>query len=314
MNASGAIIILNWNGADETLACLRSLAAQDLSDWQVIVVDNGSADDSVARVRSAFPAATLLATGQNLGYAGGNNVGIHHALGQGAAHLCILNNDVVLAAGALQAMLDVLVRHPDAGVVTPLVAQQGKPPLVWALGSRMEWRTGSVSRVAAGERIEAWQGRDEFAVEIASGAAMLVRRAVFEQIGLFDEAFFLYYEETDWCLRAQMAGHAIYAAPSAVAWHHVSAALGADSPVVDYYMLRNHLRLIDRHATGSGRARLWTRIVLRNLATIGAYTLKPPRVARRAHRNARLCALRDAFAGRWGKMGDDVEQCCQGVR
>ncbi|MFZ1768918.1 MAG: glycosyltransferase family 2 protein, partial [Caldilinea sp.] len=139
MNASGAIIILNWNGADETLACLRSLAAQDLSDWQVIVVDNGSADDSVARVRSAFPAATLLATGQNLGYAGGNNVGIHHALGQGAAHLCILNNDVLLAAGALQAMLDVLVRHPDAGVVTPLVAQQGKSPLVWALGSRMEW-------------------------------------------------------------------------------------------------------------------------------------------------------------------------------
>lgn len=139
---------------------------------------------------------------------------------------------------------------------------------------------------------------------------MLVKREVFERVGLLDESFFLYYEETDWCLKARQAGYRILAVPSSVVWHKVSATLGVSSPIIDYYMLRNHLRLIGRHWSGVRRPYLLVRTVARNLATIAAYTVKSRRGTRIPNRNARLLALRDASLRRWGKMEPDVVKVC----
>ncbi len=310
MTPEVAIIVLNWNNAPETVACLRSLQRLQGPCPQVIVVDNGSGDGSVQAIRQTFPDVLLLETGENLGYAGGNNYGIRYALAQGAEYICILNNDVTVAPSFLRPMLAAFQSHETVGVATPLIAETAEPERTWELGTTLNRRTGIVSRLHGGEPVSALQTLAPFAVDIASGAAMVVRREVFERVGLLDEGFFLYYEETDWCLAVRRAGYEILAVPSAVVWHKVSATVGQTSPLTDYYMLRNHLRLISRHWSGPARWRLLASTTLRNLLTIAAYTAKPHGGRRLPHRNARLLALRDAALRRWGQMGPDVAAIC----
>jgi GT2 family glycosyltransferase len=307
MSIRVTIVVLNWNNGPDTLACLSSLFALAYPACDVLVVDNGSTDDSVARIRAAYPNVTLIETGANLGYAGGNNAGIRHALAHGTDIIGILNNDVTAEPDFLAPLLVALDSRPDIGVVTPLVAERSDDGgRVWALGSTVDQGTAAVSRNHAGEPAASWREQPSFDVDVASGAAMLIKREVFERAGLMDEDFFLYFEEVDWSLAVRRAGCHILAVPASVVWHKVSATLGATSPVVDYYMLRNHLRLIGRHWHGLQRGRILLRTVLHNLATITAYTVKTWRGQRLPSRNARLIALRDALLGRWGKMGTGV--------
>jgi GT2 family glycosyltransferase len=307
-----AIVVLAWNQRSLTLDCLDSLVRVNYPAGQlrIIVVDNGSIDNTVDAIRSGFPAVTVIENGENLGYAGGNNIGIRHALALGAEYVCVLNNDVAVRPDFLVPLVDALKKNDDVGLVTPLVAEMSHPDHVWALGGAVDGGTGEVSRLHAHEQVRDWHMRLSFAVDVASGAAMLAKHQVFERAGLLDESFYLYYEEIDWCLRVRRAGYRILAVPSSVVWHKVSATLGQTSPVIDYYMLRNHLRLIARHWSGASRLRLLTRTVVHNLVTIAAYTAKPHGRNRLPHRDARLLALRDAVQGRWGKMGPDVEAAC----
>jgi GT2 family glycosyltransferase len=307
-----SIIVLTWNQRDLTLDCLESLADLDYpaNRLEILVVDNGSVDGTVQAIRSSFPDVCVLENGENLGYAKGNNVGIRQALAQGVGYVCILNNDVTVAPDFLIPLLAALEGFDGAGVATPLLADMANTDRVWALGAAVDRRTGTVTRLHAGTQVHDWKVDGSIEVDVASGAAMLARRQVFEDVGLLDEAFCLYYEETDWCLRVRRAGYRILAVPSSVVWHKVSATLGQTSPVIDYYMLRNHLRLIGRHWSGFRRLWLLARVALRNVVTIAAYTAKPRGGRRLPHRNARLLALRDAILGRWGKMGPDVESVC----
>ena len=308
MQPEVAIVVLNWNNAGDTVPCLDSLAQLEYPIPQIIVVDNGSTDDSAVRIRAGFPGIPLLETGANLGYAGGNNVGIRQALVAGAAAVCILNNDVTVEPGCLAPLLAALQSGPDVGIVTPLVTEQGDASRVWALGSAVNWRTAEISRLHIGEAVVAWRQREPFEVEIASGAAMLVKREVFERAGLMAEDFFLYYEEVDWCLKVRRAGYRILAVPASVVWHKVSATLGATSPIIDYYMLRNHLRLIGRHWRGIDRWRVLATTVMRNLITVAAYSVKSHHGKRIPSRDARLLALRDAALGRSGKQEGVLRQ------
>ena len=301
-----AIIVLNWNNAPDTIECLRSLEQSDAATAITIVVDNGSTDNSVQAIRQTFPGVKLLETHHNLGYAGGNNVGMRFALSHDAEYICILNNDVTVAPDFLAPMVDAMVAN-DVGVVTPLVAFAAQPDMVWALGSAVDRKTGIVTRQHAGQAVAVLKFHPPLDVDIASGAAMLIKSAVLERVGYLDEAFYLYYEETDWCLQVRRAGYRILAVPASVVYHKVSATLGQESPIIDYYMLRNHLRFITRHWSGSARWRLISQTVLRNLITVAAYTVKPRGGQRLRSRNARMLALRDALLGRWGKAGSDVE-------
>lgn len=297
-----AIVVLNWNNAPDTLACLESLTEVTYPHAEVVVVDNGSDDSSVAVIRQRFPSLVVLEAGANLGYAGGNNVGIRHALSQGSGLICLLNNDVLVAPGFLEPLVQACGGPAGPAVSTPMICEAVQPERIWALGAAVDRRIGSPIRLHAGEVSTEWIGMPPYEVDFAPGTAMLVPCRVFEAVGLMDEAFFLYFEEMDWSLRARRAGYRILTVPSAVIWHKVSATLGQTSPVVDYYMLRNHLRFVARHWSGLARWHLIGRIVARNLATIAAYSVKPHGGQRLPSRNARLRALRDALLGRWGKM------------
>lgn len=306
-----AVIVLNWRNARDTVRCLESLVGIQQGICQIIVVDNGSEDDSVWTIRNAFPTLTTVELQTNLGYAGGNNAGIKLAIERGAEYVCLLNNDVTVTHGFLNPLLSVLDANPNVGIVTPLIANEGGgDPPIWALGANLNFRNGTVTRLHTGEPVSALVSVAPLLVDVAPGAAMLVRSKVYEDAGFMDERYFLYYEEIDWCFRLRSHGIRIMAVPGSIVYHKVSATLGGNSPVIDYYMTRNQLHLIRRHWSGAAQGSLWWRTVLRQLIVATAFTVKSQRGLRIPNRNARLFALRDALLDRWGPMGDDVKAAC----
>jgi GT2 family glycosyltransferase len=302
-----AIIVLNWNNAADTLVCLESIKSIAYSKTIIIVVDNGSTDDSVSVITAAYPDIVILQAGENLGYAGGNNLGIRFALSQDASFICLLNNDTIVPRDFLDSLVSAFLGRPDLGIATPLIVEMDNPDCVWSAGAILERHKGLVERLYSGTAVSTLRDAEPFQVDVASGSALLIKRDVLVKVGLMDKDFFLYYEEVDWCLRAQAHGYHTMVVPSSVVLHKVSASLGSNSPIIDYYMLRNQLRLITRHWFGLPRLCLLIRVILRNLVTIAAFTVKNHNGCRLPHRNARLLALRDAVLGRWGKMGPDVD-------
>jgi GT2 family glycosyltransferase len=306
-----AIVVLTWNQREVTLECLASLAELEYpaEKFEIIVVDNGSRDGTAAAVSERFPQVTLLVNEENLGFAEGNNVGLRHALEGPAEYVMLLNNDTVVDRQMLVRLLDVMERHPEAGIVGPKMLYFDRPDLIWSAGNRIDWRLGRSIRLQA-EEPDTDDNEAPAAVEFITACGILLRRRVIEQIGVIDPRFFIYYEETDWCMRARRAGWSILYVPAARLWHKVSATMGTGSPATDYYMQRNVLLFLARNRHGPGKYVSIGLAAARNLLAVAAYTVKPHDGGRIANRNARLLALRDAALGRWGQMGPDVARAC----
>jgi len=297
-----AIIVLNWRKPAETLACLESLAHITYPNAHIVAVDNGSGDDSVARIRQHYPAITLLETGANLGYAGGNNVGIRWALEHGADYTLILNNDVVVAPDFLEPLVAIADQRPHRVIATPIICEMGRPEIIWTLGSDIEWRTGAPRLRHASERRAAWQDAPPQEVVFAPGTALLAPRTAWERVGLMDEAYFLYYEETDWCFHAVHAGFRMVAVPASVVWHDVESAGARTSPAITYYMTRNALRFLARNFVG------WQRLRGQALVMIDAawHSLGDLRLGQRLRARARWRGMADYLAGRFGPLSYEV--------
>jgi len=300
INQPVGVIVLNWNNPDETICCLSALL-ESFDFHQIYVVDNGSIDDSTTRIKDLFPNVILIETGNNLGYAGGNNVGIKSALQAGVDYFFIVNNDVIVHHESIDKLLAIIQADSSTGIVTPLIIGVDEPEIVWSLGGKINPTDGSISRLFAGEPLDRFRHQAPFDVDVAQGAAMLVTRSVIESIGLMDEEYFLYFEEADWCVKANKAGFAIKAVPEATVTHKVSASLGITSPVIEYYMTRNQLRFILQHWHGIWKLRALCRYVSRTLLAILAYTVKSHAGKRIPNRNAKILGLRDAVFGHWGK-------------
>jgi len=306
-----AIVILTWNQRDLTLDCLASLAELDYpaGRLQIIVVDNGSVDGTAQAIREHYPSVTVLENGENLGFAEGNNVGMRYALEGDAEYIMLLNNDTAVHPSMLNELLVVIEPDPTVGIVGPKMLYFDHPQVIWCAGNQIDWRAGETIRLQA-EQSDNSLGEQLREVDFITACAICLRRQVIEQIGLLDPRFFIYYEETDWCMRAQAAGWRILYVPRARLWHKVSAAMGPTSPATDYYMNRNVLLFLAKNQRGLPRWRSLVLAAARNLLAIAAYTAKPHGGQRQPNRNARLLALRDAVLGRWGKMGPDVTALC----
>jgi hypothetical protein len=262
-------------------------------------------------VRGKYPDVTVLENGENLGYVGGNNAGIEYSLQGDARYIMLLNNDTALDPTMLDELIALMETRPEVGITGPKMFYFDEPTTIWCAGNRIDWRTGESVRLQAEEADNAV---DEEAreVDFITGCAICLRREVIEQIGLLDTRFFIYFEETDWCARARLAGwHTIYV-PRARLWHKVSAAMGASSPATDYYMARNNLLFLFKNRRGLKR--IWSLgwSVTRTIRIIGVYTVKNRTPERLRSRRARQMALRDALLQRWGKMGPDVAEVCYG--
>lgn len=230
-------VILNWNGWADTIECLGALRTCKYPDLTIIVVDNGSTDDSIVRIKSAYPDVLLLESGSNLGFSGGNNIGIRHALGHGADYVWLLNNDARPAPDALYALVAKALSDSDIGAVASICYYSDEPSKVQA------W---------AGSRVNLWIGYGRLCTQphgddwfhSLNGTSMLVRRGAIEDVGLLDEGFFLYWEDTEFCLRLRRNGWRIAAAPDSRVLHKVNASTGGNKIVLDRYQTASGLRLL----------------------------------------------------------------------
>lgn len=261
---SVGIVILNWNGIDDTLECLRSLGDLAYGNFVVVVVDNGSSDDSVLRLRKCktpFP-FELIETGQNLGFAEGNNVGIRRALSQGAEYVLLLNNDTVVDPGMLGAFVRAAQAHPDGAIFGGKIYYFDRPSTLWYAGASWQ-REGQYFLHDGIDMVDDGAAFEQVAeTDYASGCAFFMRASALQTIGLLDAEFFLTYEESDLCYRARAAGFKVLFVPDAKLWHKVSVSFGGvDSPLQLYFYSRNVLLWAERHLS---RREYWS--VLRKTA------------------------------------------------
>ena len=250
-----ALIILSFNHVEDTIECLQSVCPTKPATADVIVVDNASESGTVAEIRRAFPDVQIIELQRNMGWAGGNNVGIRSALKQGYDLICLMNNDLVFCNGALRNILQV-AQNIEPCLLHPHLYYYGEP---------------DKQQLGPPQQSEPISGHDDlYALNFAYGACLIIHAQIFHSIGLIDERYFLQLEETDFYLRAIKAGFRSLCYANARVLHKESVSLGGkQSPVKIYYMIRNSLLIIEDHAKGivdgaTGLRRfIWT---LRNLA------------------------------------------------
>lgn len=320
-----ALVILNWNGLNDTLECLESVKKIDYSNFEMIVVDNGSTDGSPAEIRKQFPNVIVLETGKNLGFAEGNNVGIRHAIANGADYLFLLNNDTVVDSQALNAFLKVSHLYPAAGVFGAKIYYYSEPDRIWFAGG--QWNRETLEFIHVGEKKIDNAADYETICEsdYACGCAMFVKRAVIEKIGLLEPQFFLTFEETDWSFRAVRAGFQCFFVPKAKVWHKISASFGGEtSPLYSYFITRNKLLWARRHLALSGRLPLHLKLYISLIPSFKISKDLNSNFLRRLYwalrkyieefrlllndtnYRAKLYGIRDYFVGRFGDCPDDV--------
>lgn len=244
---SVAAIVLNYNGREVTLQALASLGTVDYPSFEVVVVDNGSTDGSYEAIAAAFPGVVQVRTEENLGPAGGANLGIRHALDRGHDYLLILNNDIEVAPDMVTEMVRVAESDPSIGLVGPKSYYHADPNRIWAAGGRISFREAATKERGTGELDRGQYDRDE-ETGYVNGCAQLVKRAVFEEVGLWDPLYHLCFEDADFCLRARRRGWRSAYAHRARLWHMVSVSTGGYVPSKTYHSARSTAIFIRRHA------------------------------------------------------------------
>jgi GT2 family glycosyltransferase len=234
-------VIVNWNGAEHTIRCLDALRQIAYPGLAIVVVDNGSADDSVQRIRAVHPKTTLIEAGKNLGFAGGNNIGIRKALAGKAQYIWLLNNDTVPDPAALAALVRKAGTDPQIGAVASVCYHADAPSTVqaWA-GARVNLWTG-YGRITTVPRPDRW-------FHSIYGASALISAAALRDVGLLDEGFFHYWEESELSLRLLKRGWLLAAAPDSRVLHKVASSSGKRNPILDRYFTASGLRILHLHS------------------------------------------------------------------
>lgn len=288
------IVILTYNGWANTADCLNSIARASYSHYHIIIIDNGSTDETLGALRTHYPDVTVIENHANLGYSQGNNIGVQSAMTLGADYVLLFNPDVVIAPDSITLLVQAAEKNPDAAFLGPTIYHFDEPNVIQSAGGRVHgWQFGhramnvpDIGQFTVAEPVD-W----------VTGCAILARCRAIEHIGLLDLDFFLYSEEVDWCLRAREFGYQIFLVPQSHVWHKGVQRNYSPSPLVTYYSARNELLLLIKHH--AGMMPLLTAI-LRHLRTLVSYTVRPRWRSRRQHRDALAIALLNFAQGRFG--------------
>ncbi len=294
-----SIVIVNWNGKNDTLACLATLEKIHKANIElaVIVVDNGSTDDSRVVIPRLYPWVKLSPAGKNLGFTGGSNVGIHEALKAKADYVWLLNNDTLVDKNAL-ALLNVF-SDPTVGIAGSKIyfaaghefhrdryTKEERGRVLWYAGGLIDWQNMYASHQGVDE-VDQGQFDKIEETSFITGCSMMISRRVFERIGVLDKHFYLYLEDLDFCLRAKKAGFKLMYAPNSKIWHVNAGSSGRPgNPLHNYYLTRNRLIIGLRYAP------LHTKLALGKEAV--KFLLGSDQIKRRA--------VMDFILGRWGKQ------------
>jgi GT2 family glycosyltransferase len=240
------VVLVTWNHWDATARCLAQLVGVDYANCGIVVVDNGSLDGTPDRVEDLYPQVQLLRNPCNLGFAAGCNVGLRFALEQGADYVLILNNDTVPPRDIVSRLVAGAVSLPSAGIMTPLASCVGGSTRGWPTAGFCHRWTRDYVRI----RAEQLRVRRPLAVDYVFGTAMFLRREVLESVGLFDERYFMYYEDMDFCLRARCAGFQLFVLPDVQVLHEGEASTEDQPARRYYYKARSSVLFFRAHTSG----------------------------------------------------------------
>lgn len=260
-------IVLNWNGGNDTYRCVSSLQKTNNPnfDHKIVVVDNNSSDNSINLIKGCtwLVPVEIIHNDNNLGYAGGNNVGIRHALDNNADYIFILNNDTIVDRNLFSELLEAANMHPKSGVLGAINLFMENPNIVSFNGAQWDNSALCFHYPDEGENISSIPGTPH-PTDYICGAAMFFKAEVARKIGLMDERFFLTWEESDWCFRARNSGYECTMVPKAKIWHSVAASFsGESSPLRVYFTIRNRLLWAEKNLTTSARVRMFVKTVFK---------------------------------------------------
>lgn len=271
-------VVLNWNLALDTAECIRSMERAGLPLQQMVLVDNGSTDDSLEYLhRTLDDCITYASLKENLGFAGGTNVGIRTALDMGAEWLLLINNDTLVSPSFFRYLAKAVEERPSWRLISPLILYADEPEIIWSMGDRRIGGTLLTRPILRDRRVP-----DDLTTYLEADSlnacGLLVHRDVFNRIGLFDLTYFMYAEDADFCWRAQQAEFQLGIATQARMWHKVSRSTGVHHPQSRYWRIRNQILFYRKHGRNIQVPLLFLFTVLRTI----------------------LMAGRDVFAGRFG--------------
>ena len=296
MSVRTIAVVVNFRTPESTVRAVRSLRASQVGPTEVVIVDNASGDDSL-RHFEALAGVTVVTSPRNDGFSSGCNLGIKWALAHGAARVFLLNSDAEVAPDAIHRLGAALDIHTHLGIVGPAIVRRGGTGLIESLGISYNSATGRMWNLGSGSAVRP-------AVEIAAvagvtGCAMLIRREVFEAVGVFSEEFFFGLEDLDLCLRARRAHWESACVPAALVLHEGGASIGAESPRRLYFGARNHLLLARRASpSSSGLATAGRTAFI--VALSMAHAVRAPGGTLRSRLHAVARGTRDYFEGRFG--------------
>lgn len=243
-----SIITINYNQLQYTCELLESLRRATYKNIEVIVVDNASKENPKPVINQRYPEANVIVSPVNLGFAGGNNLGIKAAKGK---YLFFLNNDTEVDPGTFEPLIHLFETTPEAGIASPKILYHNSDETIQYVGSsRINPYTGRNQREGFKQK-DRGQYNTLRMTDLAHGAAMMVPRHVIEKAGLMPALFFLYYEELDWCETIKNLGYKVYVVPASKIYHKESMSVGKNSTLKTYYMTRNRLLFMRRHTYGT---------------------------------------------------------------
>jgi GT2 family glycosyltransferase len=303
ITAGIAAVVLNYRAADDTLLAVQSLRASRRRPNDIIVVDNDEHGTAQAALSSLAPHIVYMHAPVNLGYSGGMNLGIREALRRGADRVLLVNSDVVLPPDCLERLEEALDSAPSVGIAGPVVVARSDPDRFATLGMSYRPASGRMRHVGFGRRVDGRLLAATAPVDGVAGCVMLVRRDVFDAVGLFDDDYFFSFEDLDFCLRARRAGFSTVLAGLATAHHEGGRSIGARSPRRLYFGARGHLLLARRAGPPTSRlcsAMRTTSIVMLNLA----HAVRSSGAPLPTRLGAVARGVRDYFVGRFGPDRD----------
>ncbi len=239
------ILILNWNGWQDTVECVDSCRNLDYPNFRIVMIDNGSTDDSEKLLRERYTDICILQTGSNLGFAGGNNAGIRYALERGADYVWLLNNDTTVAPDSLTELVKVVDGRTNIGMAGSKILLYDQPDTLHFAGAEISLIDGNSRHLGILEK-DVGQYDQVSEMGFLTGCSLLVSCRMIEQIGLMPEEYFLYFEESDWCLRARRASYRLIFTPYSQVFHKLSASVLKVSERKTYYLVRNRLFFLSK--------------------------------------------------------------------
>lgn len=233
------IVILNWNGLEDTLECISSLEKLTYTNVKIIVVDNGSGNNEAETIEQKFPAATVLKQAENIGFCGGCNVGIKYALENNADYVMLLNNDTLVSLDLLGNLLTGMNDLDNVGAISPLILWYPEKEKIWF--SHAEWKKerAAFSLFKATDNYSKLKDSSPYETEFTCGCCLFASADMFRQEGLFDERYFAFFDEAEWCARLKRKDFKFYVVPTATIFHKGSRS--TPGLVSTYLMTRNRL-------------------------------------------------------------------------